>query len=153
MVAELQFAAIALFLLWCLASSVCGVLKADPSEARLVWREHAPAGWRRWREVYFGLTAADRRILDQPEPVLDRAACDGLLDTVLLQSRDPVSDAVQFAIVRMGDDRTENRAGVVYVSDVHAISAAWSPDDSDSETVAPVVVGHRVGESFRRSVA
>jgi hypothetical protein len=153
MVTQLQFAAIALFLLWCLASSVWGALKADPDDARLVWREHGPAGWRRWREVHFGLTAADRRILVQPEPVLDRTACDALLETVLLQDRDLESDAVQFAVVRTPDGGTENQTSVVFVSDVHATSSAWSPDDSTSETVAPAIVRRRVGESLRRRVA
>jgi len=39
MVTELQFVAIAAFLIWCLISSLSGVLDPDPDEARLVWRE------------------------------------------------------------------------------------------------------------------
>ena len=61
MATELQFVAIAAFLIWCLVSSLWGVLKPEPDAARLVFREHGPAGWRGWREVHFGLTAADHR--------------------------------------------------------------------------------------------
>ena len=59
MATELQFVAIAAFLIWCLVSSLCGVLRPEPDAARLVFREHGPGGWRWWREVHFGLTAAD----------------------------------------------------------------------------------------------
>jgi hypothetical protein len=38
MVSELQFVAVAAFLIWGLASSLCGVLTAAPDAARLVWR-------------------------------------------------------------------------------------------------------------------
>ena len=44
MVTELQFVAIAAFLLWCLVSSLSGLLALDPDQARLVWREHGPDG-------------------------------------------------------------------------------------------------------------
>jgi hypothetical protein len=37
MVTELQFVAVAAFLLWGLVSSLCGVLTAAPDTARLVW--------------------------------------------------------------------------------------------------------------------
>ena len=38
MVTELQFVAVAVFLIWGLVASLCGVLTADPDAARLVWR-------------------------------------------------------------------------------------------------------------------
>jgi hypothetical protein len=38
MVSELQFVAVAAFLIWGLVSSLCGVLTAAPDTARLVWR-------------------------------------------------------------------------------------------------------------------
>jgi hypothetical protein len=121
MVTELQFVAIAAFLIWCLACSLCGLLGPDPDGARLVWREHGPAGWGKWREVHFGLTAADRRVLTQPEPDLDRAARDSLLDTVRQQARHPDSDAVQFAVVRLSPDR--DQATPVFVSDHVAVAS------------------------------
>jgi hypothetical protein len=124
-VTELQFVAIAAFLIWCLASSLCGVFNPDSDEAaRLVWREHGPAGWGKWREVHFGTTAADRRVLSQPEPMLDPTACAGLLDTVRHQPTHPESDAIQFAVIRMSPDQSQ--ATVVYVSnqvDVASIAA------------------------------
>jgi len=92
MVTELQFVAIAAFLLWGLVSSVCGMLKPAEEPARLVWRERCPVGWGAWREVHFGLTAADRRVLLQQEPAVDRVAVDGLFRAVL--SQDPNPDAV-----------------------------------------------------------
>jgi len=93
MVTELQFVAIAAFLIWCLISSLCGLLNPEPDAARLVWRQHGATGWGNWREVHFGLTAADQRVLSQPEPVLDRAARDALLTTVRQQDRHPDTDA------------------------------------------------------------
>jgi hypothetical protein len=38
MVTELQFVAVAVFLMWGLVASLCGVLTAAPDAARLVWR-------------------------------------------------------------------------------------------------------------------
>ncbi len=38
MVSELQFVAVAAFLIWGLVASLCGVLTAAPDAARLVWR-------------------------------------------------------------------------------------------------------------------
>jgi hypothetical protein len=38
MVSELQFVAVAAFLIWGLVSSLCGVLTAAPDTALLVWR-------------------------------------------------------------------------------------------------------------------
>ena len=38
MVTELQFVAVAVFLIWGLVASLCGVLTADPDAAQLVWR-------------------------------------------------------------------------------------------------------------------
>lgn len=122
MVYELQFVAIAAFLIWCLLSSLSGVLAFDPDEARLVWREHRPGGWDGWREVYFGLTAADRRVLTQPEPFLDPEKRASLLDTVMQQDRHPDADAVQFAVVRMSADH--DQATAVFVSDQIAIASA-----------------------------
>ena len=121
MVTELQFVAIAAFLIWCLVSSLSGVLDPAEASARLIWREHGPAGWGRWREAHFGLTAADRRILVQSEPVPDRTATAALIDTVLHQARRPESDAVQFAIVRASQDSGQHT--VVFVSDVHNMAA------------------------------
>lgn len=37
MVTELQFVAVAAFLIWGLVASLCGVLTAAPDTARLVW--------------------------------------------------------------------------------------------------------------------
>jgi len=122
MVTELQFVAIAAFLIWCLASSLCGLLNPDPDEATLVWRERGPAGWGQWREVHFGLTVADRRVLAHPEPVLDETVCAGLLDTVCHQTRHSDSDAVQFAVIRVSPDRSQ--ATAVFVSDHVAVVAS-----------------------------
>jgi hypothetical protein len=121
MVSELQFAAIAAFLIWCLVSSLSGLPDAHQTESRLIWREHGPAGWSRWRQVHFGLAAADRRLLMQPEPVVDQTACASLLDTVLQQASSPDSDTLQFAIVRRaeGDQTT-----LVFVSDTKALTDA-----------------------------
>jgi hypothetical protein len=125
MVTELQFVAIVAFFIWCLVSSLCGMLNPDEDEpARLVWREHGPAGWGKWREVHFGLTAGDRRVLTQPEPVLDRAARAALLDTVRHQARLPESDAVQYAVVRLSPEASH--ATVVFASD-HVAVASVSP--------------------------
>lgn len=115
MVIELQYVAIAAFLLWCLACSLCSRPDPDQGEAaRLVWREHGPAGWGRWRKVHFGLTGADRRVLSRPEPVLDGAAYAALIDAVREQCRRPESDAIQFAVVRATPD--QNQATVVFLS-------------------------------------
>jgi hypothetical protein len=38
MVTELQFIAVAAFLIWGLVASLCGVLMAAPDAAQLVWR-------------------------------------------------------------------------------------------------------------------
>lgn len=122
MVYELQFVAIAAFLIWCLVSSLSGLLALDPDEARLVWREHRPCGWDGWREVYFGLTVADRRLLTQPEPFFDPAKRAALLATVMQQDRHPDADAVQFAVVRMSADH--DQATAVFVSDQIAIASA-----------------------------
>jgi hypothetical protein len=122
MIHELQFVAIAAFLIWCLVSSLSGLLAFDPDEARLVWRERRPCGWDGWREAHFGLTAADRRLLTQPEPLLDPQKRASLLDTVMQQDRHPDADAVQFAVVRMSADRDQARA--VFISDQIAIASA-----------------------------
>jgi hypothetical protein len=122
MVYELQFVAIAAFLIWCLVSSLSGLLAFDPDEARLVWRERRPCGWDGWREAHFGLTAADRRLLTQPEPLLDPQRRASLLDTVMQQDRHPDAEAVQFAVVRMSADRDQARA--VFISDQIAIASA-----------------------------
>jgi hypothetical protein len=41
MVTELQFVAVAAFLIWGLVSSLCGVLTAAPDTARLVWHHRS----------------------------------------------------------------------------------------------------------------
>ncbi len=122
MIHELQFVAIAAFLIWCLVSSLSGLLAFDPDEARLVWRERRPCGWDGWREAHFGLTAADRRLLTQPEPLLDPQKRASLLDTVMQQDRHPDTEAVQFAVVRMSADH--DQATAVFVSDQIAIASA-----------------------------
>ncbi len=122
MVNGLQFVAIAAFLIWCLVSSLSGLLALDPDEARLVWREHRQDGWDKWREAYFGLTTADRRLLAQPEPFFDPAKRAALLDTVMQQDRHPDADAVQFAVVRMSADH--DQATAVFVSDQIAVASA-----------------------------
>ena len=122
MVNELQFVAIAAFLIWCLVSSLSGLLAADPDEARLVWREHRPDGWGGWREAYFALTAADRRALTQPEPFLDPVKRAALLDIVMEETRRPDADAVQFAVVRMSTEH--DRAKAIFVSDEVAVASA-----------------------------
>ena len=55
MVTELQFVAIAAFLIWGLVSLA---VRADrrSDAARLVWRDRGSAGWGGWREAHFGLT-------------------------------------------------------------------------------------------------
>src|SRR5258708_3924400 len=129
MVAALQFVAIVAFLIWCLVSSLC--VMVDPDEdapARLVWREHGPAGWGKWREVHSGLTAGDRRVLTQPEPVLDRAARAALLDTVRHQARLPESDAVQYAVVRLSPK--SSHAALVFASDHVSVAVSPSVDPS-----------------------
>lgn len=134
MVTELQFVAIAAFLIWCLISSLSGVLDPDPDEPRLVWREHGPAGWSKWHEVHFGLTGADRRVLTQPESALDRAACTALLDTVMHQARHPGSLAIQFAVVRLSPDSSQ--ATAVFVSDHIAVASARPSIDASLEAQA-----------------
>ena len=134
MVTELQFVAVVAFLIWCLVCSVCGLLTPDADTARLVWREHGPTGWGGWREVHFGLSAADRRVLTQPEANLDRAARAALLETVREQTRSPESDAVQFAIVRVTPDRRQ--ATAVFVSDHIAIASASPSFDPSLEAHA-----------------
>jgi hypothetical protein len=121
MVTELQFVAIAAFLIWCLVSSLTGLLAPDPDEARLVWREHGPAGWGGWREAHFGLTAADRRVLTRAEAALDDAARSALLEIVMQHARRPDSDAVQFAVVRMSSE--DDHPMVVYASDHVAVAS------------------------------
>jgi hypothetical protein len=121
-VTEWQFVAIAAFLLWCLVSSVCGALHPpDDSPARLIWREHDADGWSPWRPAYFGLTAADHRILQAPEPPIDAPARAALFETVLCQARKPRSDGVQFAIVRVASDPDTRLTAVAFVSDVRPI--------------------------------
>lgn len=134
MVTELQFVAIAAFLIWCLVSSLSGLLALDPDEARLVWREHRPEGWGGWREAYFGLTAADRRVLTQQEPVFDAIVRASLLDTVMLQYRHPDADAVQFAVVRMS--REQDQPAVVFVSDHVAVPSASASIDPSLSAIA-----------------
>ena len=131
MVTELQFVAIAAFLIWCLISSLCGLLNPEPDAARLVWREHDATGWGKWRQVHFGLTAANHRVLSQPEPVLDRAARDALLQSVLQQDRHPDTDAVQVAVVRFSPER--DQATAVFVSDQIAIASASPSVDPSLE--------------------
>ena len=71
--------------------------------------------------MHFGLSAANRRVLTQPEANRDRAARAALLETVREQTRSPESDAVQFAIVRVTPDR---QARAVFVSDRIAVASA-----------------------------
>ena len=56
MVTELQFIAVAAFLIWGLVASLCGVLTAAPDAARLVWhhRGSEPDGQRVDRPVAEG---------------------------------------------------------------------------------------------------
>jgi hypothetical protein len=68
MVSELQFIAVAAFLIWGLVASLCGVLAAAPDTARLVWRHRGskpepptPANDR----------TGDRTGRDQPDTVVD----------------------------------------------------------------------------------
>jgi hypothetical protein len=134
MVTELQFVAIAAFLIWCLVSSVSGLLAPDPDEARLVWREHGPTGWSGWREAHFGLTAADRRVLTQAAPVLDDATRAALFDTVMQQARRPDCDAVQFAVVRMSSE--DDHPMVLYASDPVAVASERRLIDPSSNAIA-----------------
>jgi hypothetical protein len=106
MVTEFQFLAAAAFLIWCLASSITGLFDSDRlDDARLVWREHGPSGWGAWREVHYGLTAADHRVLTHPEEEADPSARESLFAAVYQQTRQPDADAVQYAVVRMSPDR------------------------------------------------
>lgn len=134
MVTELQFVAIAAFLIWCLVSSLSGLLALDPDQARLVWREHGPDGWSGWREAYFALTTADRRMLMQPEPVLDPIARAALLDAVMEQTRQPSTDTIQFAVVRMSSEA--DQPTLVFLSDQVAVAAAGSSADTWLEAQA-----------------
>jgi hypothetical protein len=43
MVTELQFIAVAAFLIWGLVASLCGVLTAAPDATHLVWRRRGTA--------------------------------------------------------------------------------------------------------------
>ncbi|MCW2686115.1 MAG: hypothetical protein JWR37_1005 [Mycobacterium sp.] len=119
MTTELQYFAIAAFLLWGLLSSVCGFIRPDSPapEPRLIWREWSADGWIGWREVHFGLARAHRRFLHDPEPAPDSAAYAALLDTVMQQSRQWERSAVQFAIVRLPADGSQPE--VMFVSGVH----------------------------------
>ena len=128
---ELQFVAIAAFLIWCLVCSLCGLFNSDVDEARLVWRELGFAGWSRWREVHFGLTAVDRRVLNQEKVVIDAAAEASLLDTVLLQELCPDSDAVQFMVLHTPREPRVGLTRVVYVSDVKPIASATALRGTD----------------------
>jgi hypothetical protein len=116
MLTELQFVAITAFLIWGLVSSVCGLLTPSAAEPVLVWREHGPDGWDRWRELHFGLTGAERRALGQLQSTVltdsDRA---GLTDAVLRQTRRADSDAVQFAVVHRSPEGIHTAPGVVYL--------------------------------------
>lgn len=134
MVTELQFVAIAAFLIWCLVSSLSGLLALDPDQARLVWREHGPDGWSGWREAYFALTTADRRMLMQPEPVLDPIARAALLDAVMEQTRQPSTDTIQFAVVRMSSEA--DQPTLVFLSDQVAVAAAGPSADTWLEAQA-----------------
>lgn len=119
MVSELQFVAIAVFLIWCLVSSLCGVLRPETVEqrARLVWRDRDATGWSDWREVHYGLTTANRRILAEPQHAGGDTAYAGLFNTVMHQAHRPGSDAVQFAVVQRSP--ASGRTGALFVSDVH----------------------------------
>ena len=120
MVTELQFVAIAAFLIWGLVASLCGLLAKEPT--RRAWcGGRRDGGWDGWREAHFGLTAADRRLLTQPEPFFDAEKRAALLDTVMQQDRHPDADAVQFAVVRMLADH--DQATAVFVSDQIAVVA------------------------------
>jgi hypothetical protein len=157
MISELQFAGIAAFLVWCLLSSLCGVVSANPAGPRawLIWRERGPAGWSPWREVHFGLSAADRRILFQTEPVLDRSACGALVDTVLQQTPQPESDAVQFAILPAPQDTGEQHITVAFVSDVYSTAAPAdsSAVNSGRDVLAAKPSGRRLGQPVGRRIA
>jgi hypothetical protein len=122
MVTELQFVAIAAFLIWCLVSSLSGLLALDPDQARLVWRERGPDGWGGWREAYFALTGADQRMLMRPDPVLEPTTRAALLDTVMEQTRQASTDAIQFAVVRMSSEA--DQPTLVFLSDQVAVAPA-----------------------------
>jgi hypothetical protein len=126
MATELQFAAVAaVFLTWCLVSALWSFFAPNHAvgESPLIWREDRSDGWSRWREVHFGLAAADRRFLHHPGPVLDNSEYAALLDAVRCQHRGPESTAIQFAIVRATRHPDRDRNEVVFVSDVHAAVA------------------------------
>lgn len=128
MVTELQFVAIAAFLLWCLVSSLSGLLALDPDQARLVWREHGPDGWGGWREAYFALSPADHRRLVRPDPVLDPMARATLLDAVMEQTRHPSTDVIQFAVVRMSSEA--DQPTLVFLSDQMPVTPAIPSADT-----------------------
>lgn len=69
MPAELQFAAIALFLIWCMASAASGSLWHEDTDRRggLVWRDRTAAGRSDWRARHLDLTG--------PEPLRDGVGC------------------------------------------------------------------------------
>jgi hypothetical protein len=80
------------------------------------------------------LTAADRRVLTQAEPVLDDATRAALLDTVLHQARRPDCDAVQFAVVRMSSE--DALAMVIFASDHVAVTSGRPSIDPSSNAIA-----------------
>lgn len=129
MVSQLQFIAIAAFLIWCLVSSVSGAFRPYSAAARLVWREHLPTGWSRWREVHYGLTGADLRLLNHSETI-DRQTGRALLDTVLAQARSVGCDAVQFAVICASSGGADTVPTVIFVSD----QVSTAPEQSASTT-------------------
>ena len=67
MVTELQFVAVAAFLIWGLVASLCGVLTAAPDAARLVW--HHRGGKPESTEV-----TPDQKAVSSADPSLETRA-------------------------------------------------------------------------------
>jgi hypothetical protein len=121
MVTEVQFVATAAFLIWCLACSLAGLISSpDTDETRLIWREHGPAGWGSWHVAPFGLTASDRRALTRSADHPGGRIRGSVLDAVCQWSRQPDSDAVQYAVVRTTD---QDRAAPVFVSEMRYLES------------------------------
>jgi hypothetical protein len=117
MVTEWQFVVIGAFLIWCLVGSLCGLIAPAATEALLIFREDGPEGWLPWREVHFGLTAGNRRVLEHPGDAVDFPAHAELLETVLAQTLHDDTIAIQFAVMRRSAEHVGTRPAVSYLSD------------------------------------
>jgi len=71
MVTELQFVAVAVFLIWGLVASLCGVLTTDPDAARLVWRDRDSKPEAPTAELDQAAFVSDHAAVALPNPPID----------------------------------------------------------------------------------